>query len=203
MKKSRSFFNLADAAIDDGDDRFEAVALDCAFPDKWTERQKDRHGGHVALLLLSGLTGGSTEGYVMDMVDHARRRNWCVFVMTGRGLAGCPCRSEALFHGARTSDIVATAKAIRSALPPDTRLFLAGISLGAIIAANATAQGQLDGIIDGSVCISGCFDTHMNSTYKHSLKAWQPILNLPLKEAFVSPQVTWDDPHKNLLAGIY
>lgn len=42
-------------------------------------------------------------------------------------------------------------------------------------------------MIDGCISISGCFDTKINSTYQHSLRAWQPILNLPLKEAFVSP----------------
>lgn len=173
------------------DNKYEAVALDCAFPDH-PVIQKNKKGGNVALLLLSGLTGGSTEGYVVDMVNHARSKNWFVFVMTGRGLAGCPCRSGELFHGARTSDIVATAKAVRKGLPNDTRLFLGGISLGAIIAANVCVQGSLDDIIDGCVCISGCFDTEINSTYEHSLRAWQPILNLPLKEAFVSPSGNMD-----------
>lgn len=173
------------------DNKYEAVALDCAFPNHPIV-QKNKNCGNVALLLLSGLTGGSTEGYVVDMANHARSKNWLVFVMTGRGLAGCPCRSGELFHGARTSDIVASAKAIRAALPKDTRLFLGGISLGAIIAANACAQGYLDDIIDGCVCISGCFDTEINSTYGHSLRAWQPILNLPLKEAFVSPSGNMD-----------
>ena len=153
------------------------VALDCAFPD-YPDTQYNRHTGSVAVLMLSGLTGGSTEGYVVDMVNHCRKKNWPCFVMTGRGLAGCPCRSEALFHGARTSDIIATAQAIRSALPKDTKLFLVGISLGAIIAANATAVGGLDGLIDGTICISGCFDTKINSTYQHSLTAWQPVENL-------------------------
>jgi predicted alpha/beta-fold hydrolase len=81
---------------------------------------------------------------------------------------------------------------VRKGLPNATRLFLGGISLGAIIAANVCVQGSLDDIIDGCVCISGCFDTEINSTYEHSLRAWQPILNLPLKEAFVSPSGNMD-----------
>ena len=144
---------------------------------------------------MSGLTGGSTEGYALDFVNYAKKKNWTVFVMTGRGLAGCPCRSEALFHGARTSDIVATAKVIKAALPRDAKLFLAGISLGAIIAANATAQGDLDGIIDGTVCVSGCFDTEINSTYEHSLTAWQPVGILLKKYVSVIFLIIFDSMH--------
>lgn len=62
--------------------------------------------------------------------------------------------------------MITTAKIIRAALPSNAKLFLVGISLGAIIAANVTAQGALNGVIDGSVCISGCFDTEVNSTYQ-------------------------------------
>jgi alpha-beta hydrolase superfamily lysophospholipase len=87
-------------------------------------------------------------------------------VMSCNYTIGCPCKSGELFHGARVSDVVTTAKVIRAALPKDAKLFLTGISLGAIIAANVTAQGALNGIIDGAVCISGCFDTGINSTYQ-------------------------------------
>ena len=41
-----------------------------------------------ALLVLAGLTGGSSEGYVMDLVQHANQQGFDCFVMIGRGLAG-------------------------------------------------------------------------------------------------------------------
>jgi predicted alpha/beta-fold hydrolase len=41
-----------------------------------------------ALLVLAGLTGGSSEGYVMDLVQHANAQGFDCFVMIGRGLAG-------------------------------------------------------------------------------------------------------------------
>lgn len=43
-----------------------------------------------ALLVLAGLTGGSSEGYVMDLVQHANQQGFDCFVMIGRGLAGDP-----------------------------------------------------------------------------------------------------------------
>ena len=108
-------------------------------------------------------------------------------ILLGRGLNGCPLGSSALFHGARTSDVTAAATVLRKSLPTDVKLFLCGISLGGIIAANAACKGDLDGIVDGVVSICGCFDTLQNSTYHHSLTAWQPVLNHPLKGAFVDP----------------
>jgi predicted alpha/beta-fold hydrolase len=79
-----------------------------------------------ALLILAGLTGGSSEGYVMDLVNAANRRGVDCYVMLGRGLAGVPNRSAAAFHGARTSDMRETARVIRRSLHPDTKL-LAGM----------------------------------------------------------------------------
>ena len=42
------------------------------------------------LLILAGLTGGSSEGYVMDLVSHANSLGFDCHVMIGRGLAGRP-----------------------------------------------------------------------------------------------------------------
>ncbi len=45
------------------------------------------------LVLLHGLNGGSTEGYVMDCVEAAQKEGWTVAVFIARGayLAGWWC----------------------------------------------------------------------------------------------------------------
>lgn len=127
-----------------GGEAFEAVALDCSYASG---------NGNVAYLVLAGLTGGSDEGYIRDFVVSAKSRNCDCFVMLGRGLGGCPCLSDAAFHGARTSDMAAVAKMLRSCLTSDMKLFVVGISLGGIIVINGIARGVLPDV-DGAVSIS-------------------------------------------------
>ena len=54
---------------------FEAVALDCAYVDD-SERSKSKNNKNndYVLLILAGLTGGSNEGYVLDLVNDAHQK---------------------------------------------------------------------------------------------------------------------------------
>lgn len=141
------------------------------------------------LLILAGLSGGSNEGYCLDMVAAARARGFNVFVMLGRGLADDePCRSDALFHGARTSDASAVAQLIKSSF--QGALVAVGISLGGIILSNGFARDVFGGCIDAAVSISGCHENARNMSYLHSRRVWQPILAHGLKVAFTSHPMT-------------
>ena len=104
---------------------------------------------------------------------------------------GCPLASGVPFHGARSSDVTTVAATIRAALPEGARLFAVGLSLGGIIVSSAVCkepkqrqgQGQGQGetprlaqFVDGAVSISGCFDGHSNTFFRHSREIWQPAL---------------------------
>ena len=116
----------------------EGVALDLAVPE----------GGHdpskPTVLLLAGLTGGSREGYVQDLVHACNARGITVAVMTARGAAGTPLRSDALFHGARTSDVATAARVLRRVVGEPSgargRLIGVGVSMGGIVMANYAAR---------------------------------------------------------------
>lgn len=167
--------------------RYEAVALDCAFaPTQPTIDEPDRRAQY-SLLILAGLTGGSNEGYVLDLVSSANRQGIDCYVMLGRGLGGTPNLSDAAFHGARTSDLRECARVLRRAIPVHTKLCVVGISMGGIIVINAVARGVLAGLADGAVSVSGCFDTTKNINYTHSRTIWQPVLAHGLKTSFVAP----------------
>lgn len=80
---------LADGPSDDQIDedeggKFESVALDCCIPTESFCSARVNGSTNVALLLLSGLTGGSTEPYLLDMVSQAKKKGWSCFVMTGK-----------------------------------------------------------------------------------------------------------------------
>jgi hypothetical protein len=102
--------------------QFEAVAVDFS-PGNAAAKSKENSSPSIALVILAGLTGGSKEGYVLDLVNTANKVGIDCFVMLGRGLGGTPNLSNAAFHGARTSDLRETARVIRRSLPPQTKLF--------------------------------------------------------------------------------
>jgi len=163
--------------------QFEAVAVD--FAPKKREVKKENRPDTV-FLILAGLTGGSKEGYVLDLVDFATNRGIDCYVMLGRGLSQSPNQSDATFHGARTSDVVAVASVVRSLLPPGTLLMLVGISMGGIIALNGTSRQVFEeNVIDGAVSICGCANISIN-TYKQTTRVWQPILCHGLKKNIVA-----------------
>ena len=114
------------------------------------------------LMLLAGLSGGSHEGYIRDMVQEAvLRRGMAVAIMIARGASGTPCTSGELFHGARVSDFAATIALMRRAAEaaaaaaggggatgrgkgrrggeaahPAVRVYGVGVSMGGIILPN-------------------------------------------------------------------
>ena len=155
---------------------FEAVAVDYRLHSRSTKN----------LLILAGLSGGSNEGYCLDLVDYAFRQGWNCFVMLGRGLAEpeLPCLSDALFHGARVSDAAATARIIKETF--EGEVMMVGISLGGIIVANGLSRNAFEDFVDAGVAISSCCENAGNMSFKHSREVWQPILAHGLKIVFAT-----------------
>ena len=169
--------------VDSMGNKYDAVAVDKTSETNLTKASS------TALLILAGLTGGSQEGYVLDLVNAASQANIRCFVMLGRGVgAGNPNRSDAGFHGARTSDLATVAMVIKGSLPPHQSLVVVGISMGGIIAINAAARGEItEESVSAVISVSGCFDTAKNVAYLNSRRVWQPILTFGLKENFCHP----------------
>ena len=174
--------DISHCGDDDARGLYEAVAFDCACVSS-----SSSSSATFSLLILAGLTGGSSEGYVLDLVNMANKQGIDCYVMLGRGLGGTVNLSDAAFHGARTSDLRECARVLRRALPASHSLFAVGISMGGIIVINAATRGDLTGLVDGAVSVSGCFDTAKNMNFPHSRGIWQPALAHGLKESFVAP----------------
>jgi predicted alpha/beta-fold hydrolase len=169
---------------DDGISSYEAVALDYAAPIVTVESKSQTY-----LLIIAGLTGGSREGYVQDLVHAASTMGYGCFVMLGRGLGHeNKCNSMAGFHGARTSDVEVCARLLKkSILNKGDKLIIVGISMGGILCANAIGRGLLKKEdVDGAIAISPCFDTVKNINFWWSRRLWQPLLAQGLKDAFAS-----------------
>lgn len=108
----------------------EYLALDIAFP--YSDYAKEAHindeNGYdtyqqfvhdhskPVYLVLHGLNGGSHEEYVKDLVLRRRSEGSTVIVLIARGMMDTKLAGWNVFHGARTGDIDAAARAIRSGL---------------------------------------------------------------------------------------
>jgi predicted alpha/beta-fold hydrolase len=171
-----------DISNSDKGGKYESVALDWLPPSS----SSNRRNPEMAVIVLAGLTGGSDEGYILDLVSSIHERGWHAFVMLGRGLGGTPCSSNAFFHGARTVDLVASARVVKDSMPPETKICVGGISMGGVIVVNSFAKGEMEGIADCGCCIGGTFDTNRNRFFEHSRDLWQPLLTQGLKEAFAA-----------------
>jgi len=181
---------------DDGISPYEAIALDYAEPITMIESKNK-----IYLLIIAGLTGGSREGYVQDLVHAATTMGYGCYVMLGRGLGDDnKCYSMAGFHGARTSDVEVCSKLLKkSVLNKGDKLFIVGISMGGILCANAIGRGLLKkDDVDGAIAISPCFDTIKNINFWWSRRLWQPLLASGLKDAFASKKNHLEKLQRNL-----
>ncbi|KAH6573915.1 hypothetical protein BASA50_004488 [Batrachochytrium salamandrivorans] len=82
------------------------------------------------VLILHGLTGGSHETYVQDLVTQVGDANLPSVVMNFRGCSGTPLTSAQLYSGAWTGDVAYCIRHIQNKLP-GVVLFACGFSLGA------------------------------------------------------------------------
>ena len=87
-----------------------------------------------------------------------------------------PVLGENVFHGARITDIAATAKTLKLALGKKQTLAGAGFSMGAIILANYVSRSGINCDLDVAVVISGGLDMRPQEKFFRSMRLWQPML---------------------------
>jgi predicted alpha/beta-fold hydrolase len=144
-------------------------------------------------LLLHGLNGGSHEQYVMDMVNRRRHEGSTVIVFIARGMMDTTITTWNTFHGARTGDIDIVARSVRAGLDSlalatnvlsNQRQLLAGVgySMGAIILSNYVSRSGNHCALDTAMAISGGLDMRQQINAKRSIRLWQPILTLGLRQ---------------------
>jgi predicted alpha/beta-fold hydrolase len=141
-------------------DEKEALVLDIAFP-----RNNVIESNKRVYLILHGINGDSREGYVADFVDRqVRQGNVCAVLVT-RGLGDSPILGDNILHFARTKDVEAAARALKSAIREVSNdneaplLSGVGYSMGAITLGNYVATSGAECELDAAVAISGALDT--------------------------------------------
>lgn len=110
------------------------------------------------LVLLHGLTGGSFESYIRDLVDRLTRvHGYRCVVVNARACADTVLTSPQLFSGGYTDDLRLAVKHIRTTLPA-AKLMGAGFSMGSNILMNYMAEESHQCEFLGAMSISNPFD---------------------------------------------
>ncbi len=157
----------------------EAVAIDIAFPTEGHSVTKPVY------FVLHGLNGGSNEEYVREFVVRRVKEGHTCIVMIARGLMDTPVFGWDVFHGARVTDVHASAKAVQKAISGNQVLAGVGYSMGAIILSNYVARYGDSVHLDAAIAVSGGLDMRENLNFWRSMRLWQPMLAQSLKEDFI------------------
>ena len=146
-------------------------------------------------LVLHGINGDSNEGYVVDFVSRQVSKGNIVAVMVTRGLGDSPIVGQNVLHFARTSDVAAAAKALKSAIKrtsskdgsAEKPLLLAGVgySMGAITLANYVAKSGPKCDLDAAVGFSGALDTRQQVNFPRSRSLWQTFIAKMMKDTLL------------------
>jgi predicted alpha/beta-fold hydrolase len=168
-------------------DEKEALILDIAFPSNNVIESNRR-----VYLVLHGINGDSHEGYVADFVDRQVRQGDVVAVLVTRGLGESPILGENIVHFARTKDVEAAARALKSAIREvsngDEAPLLSGVgySMGAITLGNYVATSGAQCELDAAVSISGALDTREQVKFPRSASLWQPFITKAIRDTLLS-----------------
>ncbi|KAJ3309528.1 hypothetical protein HDV04_005968 [Boothiomyces sp. JEL0838] len=95
----------------------------------WSDLPKENGKRTPYLFILHGLTGGSHETYVQDLVIEAKKYGYASIVMNFRGCSETPVKSAQLYSGSFTGDVELSIQEIKKR-DPSAVLFGVGFSLG-------------------------------------------------------------------------
>ncbi|GAA5913124.1 hypothetical protein JCM6882_005794 [Rhodosporidiobolus microsporus] len=135
------------------------IAIDIAPPLRENEEMDDR----PILVVSHGLTGGSHESYVRNVLAIVTRpkeeggMGWRAAVINSRGCANAPITSPKLYSGLVTDDI-RCGLTFLSHFAPDAPLYGIGFSLGANQMAKLVGEDGEDTPLNGAISLGAPFD---------------------------------------------
>jgi len=118
----------------------------------------DGSPGAPGVLLLHGLEGSSSSGYLALTAQHAHARGWHVAALNFRGCSGEASPTLKTYCSGNFDDALATVRWLRQTLPPGTRLGAVGFSLGGNQLLRMLGGLGKDAGLDAAVAVSAPFD---------------------------------------------
>lgn len=115
----------------------------CIALDWYKDSHVQSHTSPTAplVLVMHGLTGGSSEGYIKWICSCIAERGWRAVVMNYRGCAGLPLTSPQCYNAVFTDDIHEAVLHVSRKFPA-APVFAVGYSLGALLLTKYTAEAD-------------------------------------------------------------
>lgn len=121
------------------------------------------------VIILHGLTGGSDEDYLQDLIVELTRLKYNSVVMNYRGCASSPVITPQLYSGGFTEDIRGCINHILNR-DPSTRIFGVGYSLGANILTKYVGEEGVKCKLIGFASVAGPYDLMVGMRALH--RSW-------------------------------
>ncbi|KDO35075.1 hypothetical protein SPRG_01139 [Saprolegnia parasitica CBS 223.65] len=173
VKYKREILSLSDGGI---------VSLD------WAQHPNgDTYGhDHPTVLLLHGLTGGSSEIYIRMTAVKLMQAGWRVVVMNARGCAKTPVVTAKLFCAAYTQDVRETVRYLREEHLPTAPLVAGGFSLGSNILLKYVGEEGESCLLTGAISVGNPYD--LLASNRNLMHSW--LHNLLYRSALTTNLVT-------------
>ncbi|GFO34801.1 abhydrolase domain-containing protein 3 [Plakobranchus ocellatus] len=130
------------------------IKLDWVENDDHSRTSKDLR---PTILLLPGLTGNSSESYILHMVEDATAMGYRSVVFNNRGTCGTPLKTPRTYCASKSDDTALVIDHIKKRYP-DAPLMGIGISLGGMILFNYMAHYGST----ARLCAAMCFSVNWN-----------------------------------------
>ncbi|KAI9098251.1 Alpha/Beta hydrolase protein [Phlyctochytrium arcticum] len=118
------------------------------------------------VIVLHGLTGGSHERYVQDIIAEVTKMGYRSVVTNFRGCADSTVTSQQLYSGAYTGDLKFAIDYIHSKCP-EAPLFGVGFSLGANVLTKFVGESGDDCLLIGAAALANPFDLLLGTHVMH------------------------------------
>ena len=115
------------------------------------------YGGGGVVVLLHGLGGCATSGYILGLLQQLHEADMQGVVMQFRGAGGIPNRLPRFFHAGAWEDLEQTLRHVTACLP-GRRIAVLGYSMGGIVTLNWLGSGTSTTPVDTAVTVSAPFE---------------------------------------------
>jgi uncharacterized protein len=141
--------------------------------------------GPIAVL-VHGIIGGMSSGYVRSLADELVREGWIAVILQLRGAGDEPNRLARFYHHGDTADFRHVCRLLRKR-QPDVPIFAVGWSLGASVVLKAAGEEGAASPLAGIAAISApfCLRTSGEQLRSGSARVYQAIMLRELKRAIL------------------
>jgi predicted alpha/beta-fold hydrolase len=150
----------------------------------WEHSEPKHHIKTPTLIILHGLTGGSHESYVQDLIVALKPHGFQCVVFNFRGCSGSEIVTPQLYSASYTQDLALVVDYVQRKVGQNSQIFGAGYSLGANILLKYAGEIAEKCPLAGLLSIANPFDlTATNAElhrgfFKRNIYSWRLASNL-------------------------